>query len=45
MMLAASINKGDSVPIKLTFEGADKKPFTVDVKAKAQENNSADHKH
>jgi periplasmic copper chaperone A len=37
MMLAASINKGDSVPIKLTFEGADKKPFTVDVKAKAQE--------
>lgn len=45
MMLAASINKGDTVPIKLTFEGADKKPFTVDVKAKAQENNSADHKH
>ena len=37
MVLAASINKGDSVPIKLTFEGADKKPFTVDVKAKAQE--------
>jgi periplasmic copper chaperone A len=45
MMLAASINKGDTVPIKLTFEGADKKPFTVDVKAKAQENNSGDHKH
>lgn len=37
MMLAASINKGDSVPIKLTFEGADRKMFTVDVKAKAQE--------
>jgi periplasmic copper chaperone A len=45
MMLAASINKGDSVPIKLTFEGADKKPFSVDVKAKAQESNSAEHKH
>ena len=45
MMLAASINKGDSVPIKLTFEGADKKPFTVDVKANAKESNSADHKH
>ena len=45
MMLAASINQGDSVPIKLTFEGADKKPFTVDVKAKAKESSSADHKH
>ena len=45
MMLAASINQGDSVPIKLTFEGADKKLFTVDVKAKAKESSSADHKH
>ena len=43
MMLAASISKGDSVPIKLTFEGADKKPFSVDVKAKAQENGLAHH--
>ena len=45
MMLAASINQGDSVPIKLTFEGADKKLFTVDVKAKAKESSSGDHKH
>ena len=45
MMLAASINQGDSVPIKLTFEGADKKTFTVDVKAKAKESSSGDHKH
>ena len=44
-MLAASINQGDSVPIKLTFEGADKKLFTVDVKAKAKESSSGDHKH
>ena len=43
MMLAASISKGDSVPIKLTFEGADKKPFSVDLKAKAQENGLAHH--
>jgi len=43
MMLAASINKGDTVPIKLTFEGADKKPFTVDVKAKAKEKDLSHH--
>lgn len=43
MMLAASINKGDNVPIKLTFEGADKKPFTVDVKAKAHEKGLSHH--
>ena len=29
----------------LTFEGADKKLFTVDVKAKAKESSSGDHKH
>ena len=45
MMLAASISQGDSVPIKLTFEGADKKTFTVAVKAKAKESSSSDHKH
>ncbi len=49
MMLAASINKGDSVPLKLTFEGANKKTFTVDVSAKAQEkgteSNSGNQKH
>lgn len=45
MMLAASINEGDTVPIKLTFEGADKKPFTVDVKAKAQDGSAGEHKH
>jgi hypothetical protein len=33
------------VLLELTFEGADKKPLTVDVKAKAQENNSDDQKH
>ena len=32
-----SINKGDTVPLKLTFETQDKKLFSVDVAAKAQE--------
>jgi copper(I)-binding protein len=31
------INKGDSVPLKLTFETPDKKFFSVDVAAKGQE--------
>ena len=39
------INKGDTVPLKLTFESADKKTFTVDVVAKGQEKDSGSHKH
>ena len=39
------INKGDTVPLKLTFESADKKTFTVDVTAKGQEKDSGSHKH
>ena len=35
MMLSKPINKGDNVPLKLTFEGADKKAFTIGVNAKA----------
>jgi copper(I)-binding protein len=31
------INKGDTVPLKLTFETPDKKLFSVDVAAKGQE--------
>ncbi len=43
--LNKAINKGDSVPLKLTFETADKKRFTVDVAAKGQEKDSESHKH
>ncbi len=39
------INKGDTVPLKLTFESADKKTFTVDVTAKGQEKDTGGHKH
>jgi len=39
------INKGDSVPLKLTFANADKSTFTVDVVAKGQEKDSGGHKH
>lgn len=45
MMLAASIAKGDTVPLKLTFEGESTKTFSVDVSAKAQEGKAVDHKH
>jgi periplasmic copper chaperone A len=45
MMLAASIAKGDTVPLKLTFEGESTKTFTVDVNAKAQEGKVDEHKH
>ncbi len=41
MMLSKPINKGDSVPLKLTFEGGDKKTFTIDVNAKAGDKVSA----
>jgi periplasmic copper chaperone A len=44
MKLKQPINKGDNVPLKLTFEGADKKTFTMDVMAKAQERAEAAHK-
>ncbi len=40
-----AINKGDIVPLKLTFEATDKKIFTVDVSAKGQEKDSGSHKH
>ena len=39
------INKGDDVPLTLTFENEAKKTFTVDVKAKGQEKDSHSHKH
>ena len=39
------INKGDSVPLKLTFANADKTTFSVDVVAKGQEKDSGGHKH
>ncbi len=39
------INKGDVVPLTLTFETADKKTFSIDVAAKAQEKESGGHKH
>ncbi len=41
MMLSKSINKGDNVGLKLTFEGADKKTFTMDVVARADEKGSS----
>lgn len=39
------IKKGDKVPLKLTFETADKKTFTRDVVANGQEKDSHSHKH
>ena len=39
------IAKGDSVPLQLTFESADKKTFTVDVTAKGQDKDSGSHRH
>jgi periplasmic copper chaperone A len=39
------INKGDAIPLTLTFESTDKKTFTVDVSAKGQEKDSHSHKH
>ena len=43
--VAKPIVKGDSVPLKLTFESADKKTFVVDVVAKGQEKDSGSHRH
>lgn len=37
MDLTAQIKAGDTVPLKLVFEGANKKRETVEVKAKARE--------
>ncbi len=37
MDLTAQIKPGDTVPLKLVFEGADKKRETVEVKAKARD--------
>jgi periplasmic copper chaperone A len=45
MKLNKPINKGDSVPLTLTFEGPDKKTFTMNVDAKAQEKDSGKHSH
>ena len=45
MKLKKPINKGDKVPLTLTFEGADKKPVVVKLDAIAQEKNSGEHKH
>ncbi len=35
--IAKPVKLGDAVPLKLTFESADKKTFAVEVSAKAQE--------
>jgi periplasmic copper chaperone A len=43
--LSKPIIKGDSVPLTLTFETADKKTFTRQVMAKGQEKDSHSHKH
>jgi periplasmic copper chaperone A len=45
MKLNKPINKGDKVPLKLTFEGAGQKLFTMDVEAKGQEKDTSTHKH
>jgi periplasmic copper chaperone A len=45
MQLKQPIRKGEEVPLKLTFEDANKKTFVMDVKAKAQEKDSGGHKH
>lgn len=45
MMVKKPINKGDKIPLTLTFEGADKKPLAVKVEAIAQEKDSGSHKH
>ena len=39
------INKGDVVPLTLTFERADKSRFTTTVNAKGQEKDSGSHRH
>lgn len=45
MKVNKPINKDDAVPLKLTFETADKKTFSVNVVAKGQEKDSGGHKH
>ena len=37
------INKGDKIPLTLTFEGADKKSFTMNVEASGQEKSGTHH--
>jgi periplasmic copper chaperone A len=39
------IKKGDKVPLKLTFERADKSQFTLEVSAEGKERDSHSHKH
>ena len=43
--ISKPINKGDEVPLILTFENEAKNTFTVDVKAKGQEKDGHSHKH
>ena len=45
MKVEKPINKGDKVPLVLTFEGAGKNPLVVTLEAIAQENSSIGHKH
>lgn len=45
MKVKKPINKGDKVPLKLTFEIAGKKPLVIELDALAQEKNVAGHKH
>ena len=45
MKVKKPINKGDKVPLKLTFEIAGKKPLVIELDAIAQEKNIAGHKY
>lgn len=45
MQLKQQAKKGDTVPLTLTFETADKKPLVVEVKAKVQDKDSGSHNH
>lgn len=45
MKVKKPINKGDKVPLTLTFEDAGKKLLVVTLDAIAQENNAGGHKH
>ncbi len=45
MQLTQQAKKGDTVPLKLTFETADKKPLVIDVNAKVQDKDAAAHSH
>ena len=45
MNVKKPINRGDRVPLTLTFEGVGKRPMVVKLEVVAQENNSGANKH